>query len=331
MKNKLLFLALSISASGAFALTQPLQLDLEHISVSGLSSGGYMANQFHIAHSDWVNKVGIIAGGPYFCAQGSIKTALEHCVNKMANPIELDSLNKQATSYAAEKKISPLSELKNSKVWLFHGQKDNKVMPEVSQALYQQYLGWVGKDQVNYVSDIAASHLFPTLDYGSDCQESVSPYIGNCQYDAAGAMLGFLFNELAPRVAQPQGKVIELDQQKLAGQTADTLADKGYAYIPQTCALGETCSLHISFHGCNQNVQSIQQQYVEHSGLNNWADSNHMVVLYPQTKNSTFLPLNPQGCWDWWGYADENYATQEGKQIQAVKQLANALQHYSFQ
>ena len=285
MKNKLLFLAFSIGASGVFASTQPLQLDLEHISISGLSSGGYMANQFHIAHSDWVNKVGIIAGGPYFCAQGSIKTALEHCVNKMVNPIELDSLNKQATKYATEKKIAPLSELKNSKVWLFHGQQDNKVLPAVSEALY----------------------------------------------DAAGAMLGFLFNQLAPRVSQPQGEVIELDQQRLGGQTADTLADKGYAYIPQSCASGETCSLHISFHGCNQNAQSIQQQYVEHSGLNNWADSNHMVVLYPQTKNSTFLPLNPQGCWDWWGYADENYATQDGKQIQAVKQLANALQHYSFQ
>lgn len=331
MKIKLLLLTLACNTSYVLATPQKLNLELDHISVSGLSSGGYMANQFHIAHSDWVNKVGIIAGGPYYCAQGSIKTALEQCVNSVASPIDLKSLDSSAEGFATEQKISAIKELKKSKVWLFHGTQDNKVVKEVSQALYQQYVNWSGKENVTYVDTIESSHLFPTLDYGSDCQESVSPYIGDCQYDAAGSMLGFLFDELAPRQKDPQGQIIELDQQKLGGETADTLADKAYAYIPQSCAKGESCSLHISFHGCNQNAQTIGRQYVEHTGLNNWADTNHMVVLYPQTKNSTFMPLNPQGCWDWWGYADADYATQDGLQIRAVKQLAIALQYYSLQ
>jgi hypothetical protein len=38
-------------------------------SVSGLSSGAYMAGQFQIAHSSVVMGAGIIAGGPYGCAQ----------------------------------------------------------------------------------------------------------------------------------------------------------------------------------------------------------------------------------------------------------------------
>jgi hypothetical protein len=50
--------------------------------------------------------------------------------------------------------------------------------------------------------------------------------------------------------------------------------------------------------------------------------------LYPQTKNSTFLPLNPQGCWDWWGYADADYATRDGLQIKAVSQMARNIAHY---
>jgi poly(3-hydroxybutyrate) depolymerase len=96
-------------------------------------------------------------------------------------------------------------------------------------------------------------------------------------------------------------------------------------YIPESCQAGESCQLHISFHGCKQNAQTVGTQFVENNGLNNWADTNHLVVLYPQTKNSMFMPLNPQGCWDWWGYTDSDYATQNGQQIKAVKKIAESL------
>ncbi|MGO4892641.1 extracellular catalytic domain type 2 short-chain-length polyhydroxyalkanoate depolymerase [Flavobacterium sp. W21_SRS_FM6] len=331
MTYKLICLALSISAGSVIAAPQKLDLSLEQISVSGLSSGGYMANQFHLAHSDWVTKIGIIAAGPYYCAQGSIKTALEQCVNQVLSPIDLNHLNSVANTYATEEKISPLTNLKKSKVWLFHGANDNKVKQEVSDALYEQYVELAGKENVKYVNDQAASHLFPTLSEGSDCQQSVSPYIGNCQYDAAGEMFGYLFDDFAVRVDTPQGQIVELDQQQLGGESASTLADLAYAYVPKSCAAGESCSLHISFHGCNQNSQSVGTQYAQLSGLNNWADNNRMVVLYPQTKNSTFMPLNPQGCWDWWGYTGAEYATQQGQQIQAVIRMARSLQHYSIQ
>ncbi|KAB2926560.1 MAG: hypothetical protein F9K25_15930, partial [Candidatus Contendobacter sp.] len=41
-----------------------LRIDKEQISVSGISSGGFMAHQFHVAHSANVRGAGIIAGGP---------------------------------------------------------------------------------------------------------------------------------------------------------------------------------------------------------------------------------------------------------------------------
>lgn len=325
MQVKYALLALSLAAPLAAANEAKLNLALDQISVSGLSSGGYMANQFHLAYSDWVNKVGIIAGGPYFCAQGSIKTALEQCVNKVLNPIPLTDLQDTAIQYARQGKIAPLSNLQNSKVWLLHGTKDTKVLAQVTDALYQQYVSYSGSENVRYVNDKAFAHVFPTLDTGVDCSESASPFIGDCQYDAAGAMFEFLFDELNSRSPSPSGKLIELDQQKLGGESASTLADTAYAYVPQSCAQGNKCALHVSFHGCNQNAQSVGTQYAEQTGINNWADSNHMVVLYPQTKNSTFMPLNPQGCWDWWGYADADYATQQGQQISAVRNIALAL------
>ncbi|NCP63319.1 MAG: polyhydroxybutyrate depolymerase [Paraglaciecola sp.] len=326
MLKKLTFLAL-FGLSGHASAGQ-LNLQLEHISLSGLSSGGYMANQFHLAHSDWVDKVGIIAAGPYYCAQGSIKTALEQCVNKVLNPIDLPLLQQKAIEYEASGKIAPLLNLKHSKVWLLHGTLDSKVHSQVSDMLYQQYQSFVETGQLQYINDQAFAHHFPTQDYGSPCDQSNTPFLGNCQYDAAGAMLGYLFPDLAGKVATPGGQIVELDQQVLGGETASSLGDKAYAYVPATCAKGESCQLHISFHGCQQNDQSVGRDYVEHNGLNNWADSNHMVVLYPQTKNSTFLPLNPQGCWDWWGYTDADYATRDGLQIKAVSQMARNLAHY---
>ena len=56
-------------------------VDLRETSVSGLSSGAYMADQFYVANSSVLRGVGIVAGGPYFCAQGSITTALNVCMD----------------------------------------------------------------------------------------------------------------------------------------------------------------------------------------------------------------------------------------------------------
>lgn len=44
------------------------QADLSQTTVSGLSSGGFMAAQFAVAYSATVAGAGIIAGGPYFCS-----------------------------------------------------------------------------------------------------------------------------------------------------------------------------------------------------------------------------------------------------------------------
>ena len=52
----------------------------QDISVSGVSSGGYMAVQMQVAHAQQVSGAGIFAAGPYDCAQGSMLRALTHCM-----------------------------------------------------------------------------------------------------------------------------------------------------------------------------------------------------------------------------------------------------------
>jgi poly(3-hydroxybutyrate) depolymerase len=324
MKNITILLLSCLLMSSAQVAAKKLNLDLTKVAVSGLSSGGYMANQFHIAHSDWVDKAGIIAAGPYYCAQNSIKTALALCVNKSADATS-QNLTLQAETYESQHKIANLDNLKNSKVWLLRGTKDSKIHTDVAQALHEQYLMWIEPNNVEYIKNQPFAHHFPTLTYGSQCDVSESPFIGNCDYDAAGNMLNFLYSDLLPRNDQPQGKLVLFNQQSFGGEQAISLAEQGYVYIPKSCQAGETCQLHISFHGCQQNEQTVGSQFVENNGLNNWADTNHLVVLYPQTKNSMFMPLNPQGCWDWWGYTGSDYATQNGQQIKAVKQIAESL------
>lgn len=324
MKKITILLLSGLLASNSQVFANNLNLDLTEIGVSGLSSGGFMANQFHIAHSDWVTKAGIIAAGPYYCAQNSIKTALSQCVNKSTDATG-QNLTLQAETYEKQQKIAKLDNLKSSKVWLLRGTKDTKIDIKVTQALHQQYLQWIDSDNVQYLNEKPFAHHFPTLASGSQCDVSESPFIGNCHYDAAGKMLEFLYTDLQPRNPRPSGKIVSFNQQSLGGDPATTLADNGFVYVPKSCAAGETCQLHISFHGCQQNYQTVGNQFIEHNGLNNWADNNQMVVLYPQTKNSTFMPLNPQGCWDWWGYTSSEYATQKAPQIEAVKKMAESL------
>src|ERR1700751_4545651 len=68
------------SAGGADLVSLPsFNIDTNHISVSGLSSGGYMAVQFEVAFSSILKGAGIIAGGPYYCAQGNEITATSVC------------------------------------------------------------------------------------------------------------------------------------------------------------------------------------------------------------------------------------------------------------
>ena len=312
---------LAMHAALANALP-PVSLDLEQTTVSGLSSGGYMATQFHLANSDWVSGAGLIGTGPYYCARGDIAVALNQCVSKTESPIGLDSLMAQTQAYATEGLLPALSNLKDDKVWILHGLNDKTVNRDAADKLVAQYQSWVDANNLVYVNDQPFGHHFPTEQQGTDCAVSESPFIGSCNYDAAGEMLAHLLGTLAPKSTQPAGRLHAFDQQALGGDEAKGLGETGYAYVPATCE-NQQCKVHISFHGCNQYADAVGTEYATNTGLNQWADTNSIVVLYPQTKKSMFLPLNPQGCWDWWGYTGDNYATKGAVQIQAVVNMVN--------
>lgn len=49
--------------SNSFSLTENYNINTDMVSLSGFSSGGYMAVQFHVAFSKLLMGVGILAGG----------------------------------------------------------------------------------------------------------------------------------------------------------------------------------------------------------------------------------------------------------------------------
>jgi len=65
----LLAVAISAHPSRASEQLPALGADIAETSVSGLSSGAYMAGQIEVAHSSQIVGAGIVAGGPFACAE----------------------------------------------------------------------------------------------------------------------------------------------------------------------------------------------------------------------------------------------------------------------
>ena len=62
---------------------------------------------------------------------------------------------------------------------------------------------------------------------------------------------------------------------------------------------------------------------VRNTGYDRWADTNRLVVLFPQAVSIPWK--NPNGCWDWWGFTDDDYATRDGIQIRSVRAMIDHL------
>jgi len=92
--------------------------------------------------------------------------------------------------------------------------------------------------------------------------------------------------------------------------------------VPSACATERGCHLHIVFHGCDQSREDVGEDFIKESGFARHADTNRLVVLFPQIEGSL---ANPHGCWDWWGYSDMDFLEREAPQISAIWAMAERL------
>jgi poly(3-hydroxybutyrate) depolymerase len=322
--RQVIYLALLVCfAATVFALPR-LNIDATQVSTSGLSSGAFFAVQFQVSFSKALKGAGIVAGGPFYCAKGSFITALSECMSSalMINVNGLADFTKRLTDDLRD----PIEYLVKHQIYLFSGRSDTVVAQGVMEKLreYYQAMG-VPKDQVEVNFNMNAQHSMVTNYHGNSCSYLGSPYINNCDYDLAGAILQHIHGSLSPRGEMKERNLQSFDQRQFFGvnNSAIDFANTGYVYIPDACQRNETCKLHIVFHGCKQNYDTIGADYVKNTGYNQWAESNNIVVLYPQTKSS--ILKNPNGCFDWWGYDDALYYSKKGLQISAVRRMVEGL------
>jgi poly(3-hydroxybutyrate) depolymerase len=340
-----------LATHAATALAAPLRsydIDRNEISVSGLSSGAFMAVQMHVAYSATFRKgVGIVAGGAFYCAANDEGRALRNCMDAQAYGVPaLLPLHEQAARWAAEGAIDPTANLAASRVWLFTGGRsdtgthDTTVDWRVVDQARDFYLAYVDASHIAYKSDLRAEHEMPTQSWGHACRLRAEPYIATCHYDAAGAMLAWLHGAMKPRNPNPPAaNLIEFDQSEFVAEPGEHgMWATGFAYVPARCAARARCKLHVAFHGCKQypgyiyydwsrsRMMAMERTFALHAGYNEWADTNDIIVLYPQADALYFGrggKSNPYGCWDWWGYDDDRYARKDGRQMRAVKAMVD--------
>ncbi|WP_229215558.1 PHB depolymerase family esterase [Duganella sp. CY15W] len=328
----LLLMLLWISTAHAQLVSLPA-MRAGQVSVSGLSSGAYMAVQFEVAFSRSVIGAGIIAGGPYFCAQGSVLTATTSCscTNDLlpcrvrAGGTRVPDLIAMTDWFAAAQTIDPTSAMASHRIWMFSGSADSIVPPVVMNDLQTYYRHYISAGHISYKRNLNAEHAIPTNSYGNSCLTLGTPYINNCNYDAAGELLNWIYGPLNARnEGALSGQFIAFDQSEfIAVPSWHGMADFGYLYVPAACNSDSAgCKLHIVFHGCLQDPDTIGATFVRYAGYNAWADSNRMLVLYPQ---ATATYANPNACWDWFAYDDTRYAQKSGRQMAAVKRMVDRL------
>src|SRR5215213_6091586 len=295
-----LALALTL-ASGLVGATEKLgryPVDPEKVSISGISSGAFMANQFHIAHSMLIMGAGIVAGGLYACAVHHIDgddlvalstQAVSACMLEPDKLKDVETYAKRTQEFAKRGWIDPLEGLKGDRVYMFTGSSDEVVKSEVVQRGVDLYksLGLAPKDLKLVKGE--AGHSWVTMSYGVACNANESPFINACGYDQARDMLQHIYGELRPAAISLSGKFVEFSQAEFAPDnrpTAHGLFEVGYLYAPKACAPGSKgkCALHVALHGCAQSAESLRDEFYKNIGLNEWADSNHIIVLYPQSR-----------------------------------------------
>jgi poly(3-hydroxybutyrate) depolymerase len=335
----LLLSLLGAAAPAAAAEDLPnLGVALPQTSVSGLSSGAYMAGQIEVAHSKDIVGAGIVAGGPFACAETAsgqlfpywpivvwqnATQAANACMKDSWGAPDAEKLAKRAKELAEDGKIDELSGLADDKVYLFSGNEDQTVVRAVVEAAKRFYqAAGVPEGNVTLVEK-EGGHAFLTETEGTACGLSKDPYVSDCDYDQARAILEWIYGApLADPSPSPTGKFITFDQSAFNDGVPNGLAAEGVVYVPEDCVGHTGCRLHIALHGCDQAHETVGDAFIEKTGFARYADTNRLVVLFPQIAGSV---VNPHGCWDWWGYSDIDYLGKDAPQIKAVWAMAERL------
>ncbi len=331
-------LALAPCLARASEALPKLGVDLDATSVSGLSAGAYMAGQIELTHGSHIKGAGIVAGGPFACAESA--AGREHvwwnwwglsanlvqsgtsCMQVDAGAPDADALAARAKELAEAGELDPLTSLTAHKVFLFTGGQDHIVLSPVVEAAAAFYkaLG-VPAAQIHLEPRPDAGHSFVTVNQGGACGTSDPPFVSHCGYSVPRELLAWIYGPLADPSPAPSGRFIVFDQSAFFSEERDGLAADAVVYVPTACESADSaCRLHVVLHGCEQNRATVQEDFIKESGFAELADTNKLVILFPQTSL-----VAPNGCFDWWGYTGLDFMGKDAPQIAAIWAMVERL------
>lgn len=300
-------------------------IDPAKVFVAGISSGGFFGVQMHVAHASTFKGAAIYAGGVYDCAADSLAVALTACGGLGLYASTLAASEAYLDAQSALGTIDPSTNLQGQPVYLWSGTQDATVKQAEMNDLRTEYAHYGAA--VTYDNTFPAAHGWESPDGELACGTQGSPYMIRCDagggaYDSEQTWLSLFLGRLKPRKHNvPDGRLVNFDQTEFGAGASNSMDTNGYAFVPQPCAAGVRCALVVAFHGCLQTQADIGTKFITESGIDAWADHNNVVVLYPYAVKSPVQPFNPQGCWDWWGYDDPQYALKSGTQVSIVYKM----------
>lgn len=293
-----------------------------------------------MAHSSYVQGVGIVAGGPYACVKEH--PFIVNCLGivrlfTINNPLLIDNANEENSLG----NIDPIANVPTQRIFIYSGQQDTTITNSVvrkTKDFYNQ-IGDPGK--VKFV-ERRGEHNFPTdfdADGNGNCAIPFYPFVANCGYDGAGELLKHVLGTpLNPRNDdEPTGFLVKFNQSELHPKPSSIgLGEYGFLYIPDGCIDPEIpCRLHVVFHGCQQPVTyplHRNMHFIRNSGYIQVADTNNIIMAFPQTVSRLIRPSFPYvhpgsllACWDMFGMYGSNYATKNGAQIAAMQTLVDKI------
>lgn len=326
-------LGLGSPLSQAVTVSLPaLNVDTTNITVSGLSSGAVMAVNMGWAYSATFRGVGVFAGTPYLCQYNYAYTACQN--NNVISTAMQTNMQGDIDSWSGTA-IDNKANVAGQQIYLFTGTNDMTVGPNPMLAVQTQYTN-NSVPTVSLIQRANTAHVFPTDFSGPGnnlCNLSLSPYISNCSYDGAKAVLTQFYGTLLPRNNAPaSANYLEFNQREFTGNLG--MANTGWVYVPAICSGASTkCKLHVAFHGCAQSYSNIGDKFIKNTGYTRWADTNKIIVLFPQAKaDNNLYPTpangtanNPNACWDTVGFYGSNYAQKAGVQLSSIKAMVDRL------
>jgi poly(3-hydroxybutyrate) depolymerase len=323
---KWLMILVTLIFLSPWARATEISFDEGRLSASGISAGAYFAEQLVISHSTEFMGLGIFAGGPYFCSQGSAIFAFQDCLKSQGSDLSISNLKLAAERFASAGSIDRLAGLKTLRIYALSGAND-PIVPTGLVSRGVELLEQLGVDPAQIKMDIdpVLGHGLPTVDFGNSCSEKQkAPFLNRCGFSGAEGLLNHLYGPLKARSESIENHFFKIKQASTiwANPYSISMADEAVVYVPGRCLLGKKCALHIAFHGCLQTQEDIGDDFYRKSGYVEVAEANDIIILFPQIVKNLILG-NGYGCWDWWGYTSPTFATKYGPQIMVIEHIVD--------